>query len=730
MLGLEFPEGAAAAVAAILVAAALAWHLRRSRAPRRLKALRAAGLAGLALALLRPNVAVRSPLEVKPRLAVVLDAGHSMSARAGGGTRLDEALAFLKKNRKRLEARADVVFYAGAGRGRRLAGWDEALALKPSEAAFDPAQALADVSADPAGAQAERTWLLSDGDVEAGQDGGVSLAWPMDAVAAGPRLAGAQLWFGEVVPPAFAFLHGNFGVAASVVASGLSGKTVRLRLSRQRADGGWDPVQESQAAVSSDFEERASSWTAAAQSLGQERYRFEASAPGAKTVTREFRVEVVRQKYRIMYLSGRPSPEYSFLREFLKSDPNHELVSFVILRNPDNPTLVPDNELSLIPFPAEEIFVQDLSQFDLFILENFSYSRFHLPPAYLASLRDFVSRGGALLVIGGENSFDLGGYRGTPLEEMLPVTLAGTAPDFLPGLFSPKPAAQGHPLVQLYDTPQESAQAWAALPKLDGHARFGSVRPSATVLAVHPDEKTESGQPSPVAAIRDFGRGKVMLLATDSTWRWRLGAASDWRTGSFYARFWSRVVEYLTGTLDLSKVKFAPLPQRLPAREPAVFSLRVFDEAFRPVERSAAQVTVLWTPPGKPPRQVPAEETEPGQFSIELTGLSPGQHRLRASASYRGRPWGQDELRFAWESSEQETPVDRRWLKKTAEAAGGSLYELSDSDLGSLLDRLPPVRDAAQVRKRYQPWASPWWLWATALALVAEWGLRRRLGLP
>src|SRR3972149_3635018 len=75
-----------------------------------------------------------------------------------------------------------------------------------------------------------------------------------------------------------------------------------------------------------------------------------------------------------MYLAGRPSTEYSFLREFLKSDPNHELVSFVILRNPENPSPASDRELSLIPFPMDEIFSRTLPQFDLFILENFSAS--------------------------------------------------------------------------------------------------------------------------------------------------------------------------------------------------------------------------------------------------------------------------------------------------------------------------------------------------------------------
>ena len=196
-----------------------------------------------------------------------------------------------------------------------------------------------------------------------------------------------------------------------------------------------------------------------------------------------------------MYLSGRPSAEYANLREFLKSDPNHELVSFVILRNPENPSLVPEDELSLIPFPASEIFVDTLPQFDLFILENFSYARFHLPTAYLASLKSFVAAGGALLVIGGETAFALGGYRGTPLEDVLPVTLSDRSPDFVPGLFRAKPAAPEHPLVRLYDTAERSRAAVRSASPATSRAssRPACVRRAARAPAPRPTRRCRSG---------------------------------------------------------------------------------------------------------------------------------------------------------------------------------------------------------------------------------------------
>lgn len=727
--GLE--TGAPGLLACGLAVLAFLWHARRSAADRQLLALRAGAVLALALAALQPVLARRKPVLVKPRLAVIVDQGHSMGGKAGGQTRLAAAARWLEENKEAVSERAEPVLYAVSARGKRLSGFNELSALKPVSAAFQAAEALRDVAEDkPDGRPFDRGWLFSDGNAESGELEAAlrDFGAPVDVVGVGPPRRGKELAFVDLKAPDFAFLHGRFWVEAQLAASDLAGKEVTLRLLRREGEA-WLPVSESRALASSDYDQVGSSLPAVAQRLGAERYRVEASAGGV-TRARELRVEVVRQKYRIMFLAGRPSPEYANLREFLKSDPNHELVSFVILRNPENASLVADHELSLIPFPAEEIFIQSLPQFDLFIIENFAYTRFRLPTSYLESLRSFVARGGALLVMGGENAFNLGGYRGTPLEEVLPVSLSQGGQDFSPGLFKPRVESPAHPLAKVYDTAEESREAWTALPPLDGWAQFAAVRPGAAVVAVHPSAKTADGRPLPVIAARDYGRGKVMLVSSDSTWRWRLGAAADLRIATFYARFWSRAVQYLTGSLDLSKVKFAPVPDRLPGREPAVFSVRVFDEGFGPAPSAQTQVSVIWTEPSGQARPVTARETEAGSWQLELTGLKPGLHKLRASASVRGKPWGEDKAEFRWDGPSAEAPMDLRWLKRVADSSGGSLAELASADADALLDKLPPVVQTSEVTRRYKPAASPWWLLAAGALLLAEWGLRRRRGLP
>lgn len=731
---LEFDAGAWAAAAAVLATAAFAWHARQSRAGRGLLLLRGLVLLSFLLCVLSPVVALRRPGSAKPRLLILLDHSHGMLAPAGGRSRWEAAVSWLKSHEKEISERAEPVFFGLSDRGRKLAGWPELFGLKPSQAAFQAGEALRDVAEEAEAQGARRAWLLSDGNAESAADleaAAAALKAPIDVLGVGPARPGKGLSFIEIKAPDFAFLHAHFTLEAGILASGMAGQKVELRLLRQdeAAAGGWSLAQSRALRPASDYETLTASFTVPAQGLGSQRYRLEAAGPGAAPHGRQLRVEVIRQKYRIMYLAGRPSAEYANLREFLKSDPNHELVSFVILRNPENPAFVPDQELSLIPFPAEEIFVTGLNQFDLFILENFSSARFRLPPAYLNSLKSFVASGGALLVMGGENAFSLGGYRGTALEELLPVTLTENRPDYVGGAFQPATLLPSHPLARLYETAEESQAAWKALPALEGYGLFGSVRPGSTVLAVHPKAKTASGEPLPVLAVRGYGKGKVLLVSSDSTWRWRLGAAADLNTATFYSRFWTRCVQYLTGSLDLSKVKFSPLPDRMPSREPATLSLRVFDEGFRPAQAQETSLTVEWTDPGGKSREVLARETEPGLYSVELTGLEPGPQRLRAWARYRGKPWGQDEVRFQWEPLSGERPIDHRFLKRVAEASGGSAAELSAVETGVLLDKLPPVRKTLEVERRLRPWASSFWLALTAGLLLLEWFLRRWKGL-
>src|SRR5262249_20098525 len=106
-------------------------------------------------------------------------------------------------------------------------------------------------------------------------------------------------------------------------------------------------------------------------------------------------LRATRDKTRVLQVAGRPSWDERALRGFFKADPNVDLISFFILRTYDDIQAVPTEEMSLIPFPTEELFEQELGSFDVIILQDFEFARYGIRP-YLDNIRAYAENGGAL----------------------------------------------------------------------------------------------------------------------------------------------------------------------------------------------------------------------------------------------------------------------------------------------------------------------------------------------
>ena len=134
-------------------------------------------------------------------------------------------------------------------------------------------------------------------------------------------------------------------------------------------------------------------------------------------------LKIVRDKIRILMVSGSPSMNYRFMRMALKNDPSIDLLSFIILRTPSDILNVPTHEQSLIPFPVETLFSKEIKNFDLLIFDNLKYP-LYLSPHHLESIREFVKGGGGFAMIGGPDVVNEGRYTMTPIGEILPVRFA------------------------------------------------------------------------------------------------------------------------------------------------------------------------------------------------------------------------------------------------------------------------------------------------------------------
>ncbi|MCG8557467.1 MAG: glutamine amidotransferase [Proteobacteria bacterium] len=444
---------------------------------------------------------------------------------------------------------------------------------------------------------------------------------------------------------------------------------------------------------------------------------------------RAFLLHVKRNRLRALLICGAPSWDARFMRAFLKADPSNDLITFFILRTANDLIMAAPGELSLIRFPADELFSQHLASFDVVLFADFEYGPYRMA-RYLMPLRDYVLAGGALAMLGGRRSFVEGGYRDTPLAEVLPVRLdtANTAPLIAP--FRPRPAqgAENHPLVALASDRVMSQRLWAGLAPLQGANRVGDVADGALALLVHPRERTRSGRAFPVLSVRKVGSGRTLALATDTSWRWGFATAGHQGDASAYGRFWDRALRWLVAdpALEPSRLRTHRDSYVPSARLRVDLTLR--DELHRP---EAAEVVVELLRPGSAPLARHRLQTDgQGKGRLEIDApATPGGYRLRVPSAHADR--ARADVDFVVESGGRELAdprADPRLLRDIARATGGASY--ADPDAAPNLDGFEATRTRALRTLAWAPFGSLWFFAICVVVFCGEWAMRRRFGRP
>ncbi|MCH9014017.1 MAG: hypothetical protein IIA68_13315, partial [Proteobacteria bacterium] len=222
-------------------------------------------------------------------------------------------------------------------------------------------------------------------------------------------------------------------------------------------------------------------------------------------------VNGVRDRLRVLLVSGEPHAGERAWRNILKSDPSVDLVHFTILRPPEKQDGTPIRELSLIAFPTRELFEVKLDQFDLIIFDRYR-RRGVLPSIYLDNIANYVREGGALLeAVGPAFATPLSLYR-TPLGRVLPVEPTGAI--FEQG-YRPRVTALGqrHPVTADLNPAIEpgAAPTWGRWFRLiDGDAKSGMVIMSGV-------------EGRPLLVLDRVGEGRVAQFMSDHMWLWSRG---------------------------------------------------------------------------------------------------------------------------------------------------------------------------------------------------------------
>jgi hypothetical protein len=228
----------------------------------------------------------------------------------------------------------------------------------------------------------------------------------------------------------------------------------------------------------------------------------------------------VRDRLRVLLVSGEPHAGQRTWRRLLKADPNVDLVHFTILRPPEKDDLTPLHELALIAFPVRELFQVKLREFDLIVFDRFA-NRGLLPPVYLRNIADYVRGGGALLLSVGPEFVGPTSLASTPLGQVLPAR-PPTGPGasqagLLEQPFRPRVTTTGarHPVTE--NLPGANP------PEGTGEATWGRWYRALRAEARAGQTLMEGPGGAPLMVLDRVGEGRVALVLSDHIWLWSRG---------------------------------------------------------------------------------------------------------------------------------------------------------------------------------------------------------------
>ncbi|HKK98312.1 MAG TPA: glutamine amidotransferase, partial [Marivita sp.] len=301
----------------------------------------------------------------------------------------------------------------------------------------------------------------------------------------------------------------------------------------------------------------------------------------------------VRDRLRVLLVSGEPHAGGRTWRNLLKSDSSVDLVHFTILRPPEKQDGVPVTELSLIAFPTRELFLEKIEDFDLIIFDRYK-RRGILPAIYLDNVRNYVEQGGAVLVAAGPDFASADSIYRSPLADILPAepTARVIERGFQPAITD---LGERHPVTS----------------GLAGADTWGRWMRQIEVEPVGGDVVLSGVDDRPLLVLDRIEEGRVALIASDHAWLWSRG----FEGGGPQLDLLRRLAHWM--------MKEPELEEEALWAEPTGQTMRIIR---RTLDESVGTVTV--TRPDGTEEDVTLEEVSPGRFEALYTGPTIGLYRL------------------------------------------------------------------------------------------------------
>lgn len=517
------------------------------------------------------------------------------------------------------------------------------------------------------------------------------------------------------------FVKNRLAIAAEARVEGFANRNIPIQMLFETAPGKMEVVSGSQIAARQDGQRLPIELEYVPQTPGEYKVTLKAVAqPGERLTTNNELstfVTVLKGGLNVLYIEGALRYEQKFLRRSLDASPDIKVDYLRIdARKPE--TRPPDLLERFKP-----------GKYDVYMIGDLDASAFR--GNELAALAKSVEEGAGFIMLGGFHSYGAGNYGQTPLADVLPITIERFERQnfdepirddlHLVGPLTMRPTKIGatQSLMSLADA-NNNLSAWLKLPPLEGANRFRGKKPAANVLA-------EGDQGQPLIVAKDFGRGRVLAFAADSTWRWWMGGYEV-----EHKRFWRQTVLWLARKDESNEgnVWVHVDTRRVVPGMPLEFMVGANDAAGQPINDARYEIDVLHPDGTKTPLQ--ARRQGDRNLVTFLGAESAGDYTIAVQGTRGAETIGTAQARFLVFEQDRELDnpaADRGALESLASITGGKA--VPPEQLPALVAQIQ--KESQKLLVQTQTKTTPWDTWpfflTFVLLLVIEWYLRKKWGM-
>ena len=464
-------------------------------------------------------------------------------------------------------------------------------------------------------------------------------------------------------------------------------------------------------------------------------------------------VKVSDAKVSVLLVGGDGGWEFQYLRNYLLRHPEHYRAS--IWQQNTEPEFSQESsspEMRLRGLPRTR---EDLFRYDVVILYDPRHTANGFDSEFAGLLDEFVSRhhGGVCWIAGNKNADEyLVGTDATfkPLRDLLPVVLERDALPFAARLggagrsaWPLRPTAFGtdHPVMQLEPAPDDNERTWQLMPGVFWSHPVARLKTLASALALSgdPGRQTLDGQREPVLAVQYYGKGRVLYVGFDSTWRWRYV-----RNAHYYDKFWSNTADFLAaGRLEKKRVLITTGGTTFDTGAEIRVRAEAYDREFEPLKADTFKVRLTNLATGESTEHTlqaskrGAADAAAPEAAAAREGLYEGIIPADRTGTFEIRPAPGEGTASDW--TEEDVAARRIEIRlpqeefRRPEADWQAMRQLADEDarflriaeIGKLAALVPPGKATSTSEVPRPIWNTLPALLVVGLLLLAEWAVRK-----